>query len=83
MVQNNKVDPQLLVRSCQDVRRIDLNQMQVYPLPADELMLNLQSGKMVYVDETNADSQEELAYKRHLRESFVYGLKAPTQELER
>ncbi len=83
MVQNNKVDPQLLVRSCQDIRRIDLNQMQIYPLPADELMLNLQSGKMVFVDETNADSQEELAYKRHLCESFVYGLKAPTQELER
>lgn len=82
MVKNDCVDPQLLVRSCQDLRRIDLNQMQIYPLSVDELLTNLEQGKMVCVDENEYDTEEELAHKRHLRECFVYGLKTQTQGLE-
>lgn len=73
-----ELQPQLLVRSWQDLRRIDLNQMQMHNLTADELLDNLHWGKWVYVDENERDTQEELDRKRFLRESFVYGLQTKT-----
>lgn len=80
-IHKDRVEPQLLVRSGQYIRRIDLNKMQIYPQAAGELVDNLACGKMVYVDETNMDTEDELLRKRTLRENFMYGLKS--QGLER